>query len=514
LLDLWPNYDIQRRVERGAPIAKIFINYRRGDSDATAGRLHDALGSAFGFENLFMDIDAIPTGVDFVEFLAKQVAACDFFIAVIGPDWLDARDEKTGIRRLQNPNDYVGIEIAAALKRNIPVAPVLVDGARFPLADQLPDSIKPLVRRHAAELRNAQFRRDVQALTDEIRRAINSKQGWLVRGALAGFGLLHRRWGVVTAGALVGLFSGLITFYYLSSPVIVDTDKATTEKAAADAKARAEKAAVEKAAAVKNAEEKAAAEKVAIKKADEAKADADAAAKKAAVEKDAGQKDAADRAAKAAADKAAREKVAADKAAAEKDAAEKAAAEKAAAEQKAAAESAAAERRSQALRKFTTRKNRDILKNDIAINGAIGTSQPDIGACAAQCDDTPACRAFSFDHVMSKCYLKSNVATSVTDATSTIAVKLPLQLPSASNAPQEIQSKRDTRIINTDPPSSSSRKKVSSLNSCKSFCLDSMTCVAFTFLKNTPNENCEMFGGLKGFLNDTSAESGYKRQSR
>jgi len=71
--------------------AKIFINYRRDDSTGTAGRLHDRLAQSFGRKNLFMDIDHIPPGVDFINYLNNQVAACDVFLAVIGPNWLDAK---------------------------------------------------------------------------------------------------------------------------------------------------------------------------------------------------------------------------------------------------------------------------------------------------------------------------------------------------------------------------------------------------------------------------------------
>ena len=99
-----------------------------------------------------MDVDHIPAGVDFVEYLPSQVAACDVFLAVIGPNWLDAKDDD-GRRRFDNPDDFVMIEIAAALARNIRVIPVLVDGARTPKADKLPNSIKPLVRRNAVEVR-------------------------------------------------------------------------------------------------------------------------------------------------------------------------------------------------------------------------------------------------------------------------------------------------------------------------------------------------------------------------
>ena len=79
---------------------KIFINYRRDDSISTAGRLHDRLAQAFGRKNLFMDVDHVPAGVDFVEYLNGQVAACDVFLAVIGPNWVDAKDE-SGRRRFE-----------------------------------------------------------------------------------------------------------------------------------------------------------------------------------------------------------------------------------------------------------------------------------------------------------------------------------------------------------------------------------------------------------------------------
>src|SRR4029453_9644354 len=122
---------------------KIFINYRRDDSIGTAGRLHDRLAQAFGRKNLFMDVDHIPAGVDFVEYLNSQLAACDIFLAVIGPNWLDAKNDAGG-RRLHAPGDFVAIEISAALARKIRVVPVLIDGARMPDSRELPEPLKPL----------------------------------------------------------------------------------------------------------------------------------------------------------------------------------------------------------------------------------------------------------------------------------------------------------------------------------------------------------------------------------
>jgi hypothetical protein len=188
---------------------KIFINYRREDSIGTAGRLHDRLAQAFGQQNLFMDVDSIPAGVDFVADLNSQVAACRVFLAVIGPNWLDAKDE-SGARRLDNPDDFVTIEIAAALARDIRVIPVLVDDARMPKADKLPDTIKPLVRRNAVEVRNAQFGRDAETLVARMREALGEEVAgpgrWRVR-AIAG-----------AAAVAVVFLVGWIGYSWMSAP--------------------------------------------------------------------------------------------------------------------------------------------------------------------------------------------------------------------------------------------------------------------------------------------------------
>ena len=165
----------------------IFINYRREDSAATAGRLHDRLVQVFGWKNVFMDVDQIPAGIDFVAHLNNQVAASNVLLVIIGPHWLDVKDE-AGQRRLDQPDDFVAIEIEAALSRDIRVIPVLVDGASIPKANELRDSLKPLVRRQAIDVRQAHFGRDAEALIERLREALGDKAGlgrWRVR-ALAG----------------------------------------------------------------------------------------------------------------------------------------------------------------------------------------------------------------------------------------------------------------------------------------------------------------------------------------
>src|SRR5262245_20886754 len=150
---------------------RIFINYRRGDDQAAAGRLYDRLLQHFDREQLFMDVDAIEPGVDFVKSLDEQVAACIAFIAVIGPRWLNARNND-GNPRLDNPTDYVRVEIESALKRDIRVIPVLVDGASMPRPSDLPPSLQALGRRNAVEIAHHRFAADCDDLARRIKRAL------------------------------------------------------------------------------------------------------------------------------------------------------------------------------------------------------------------------------------------------------------------------------------------------------------------------------------------------------
>lgn len=154
---------------------RIFINYRRGDSQAAAGRLNDRLLQHFGRDQVFMDVEAIEPGVDFVTWIDEQVAACGVFISVIGPDWLAARTAD-GHPRISDPNDYVRLEIESALKRNIRVIPVLVDGATMPQSTDLPSSIDALARRQAVQIAHHRFTADCDDLARGIKRALGIAQ--------------------------------------------------------------------------------------------------------------------------------------------------------------------------------------------------------------------------------------------------------------------------------------------------------------------------------------------------
>ncbi len=128
---------------------RIFISYRREDSKYQAIRIYDAFCKELAPENVFLDIDSIAPGDDFVETLESRVNECDILMALIGPNWITASNPATSRRRLDDPNDFVRIEIRKALSRAVPVVPVLIDGARMPDPDHLPDDLKALARRQA-----------------------------------------------------------------------------------------------------------------------------------------------------------------------------------------------------------------------------------------------------------------------------------------------------------------------------------------------------------------------------
>lgn len=149
----------------------IFLSYRRGDSPGFAGRLFDRVEDRFGEGSVFMDVDGIDPGLDFVEVLNDHLGSCKALVAIIGPEWLSATDAR-GRRRLDDPNDFVRLEIATALTRNIRVIPVLVDGAASPATEDLPDDLQPLARRQAVTITHERFGQDIQPLMAAIERAV------------------------------------------------------------------------------------------------------------------------------------------------------------------------------------------------------------------------------------------------------------------------------------------------------------------------------------------------------
>jgi hypothetical protein len=154
---------------------KIFINYRRGDDPGFAQALLGRLERAFSAEQLFIDVDNIEPGMDFVRVLEEQISKCDVVLAVIGKGWIDALDERNA-RRLDNPEDWVRVEISSALKQDKRVIPVLVGDALMPRSDQLPDALKPLATRNAVRLRHDRFRADADGLVKALQKVLEDAE--------------------------------------------------------------------------------------------------------------------------------------------------------------------------------------------------------------------------------------------------------------------------------------------------------------------------------------------------
>jgi hypothetical protein len=150
-------------------MSEIFISYRRADSQAISDRLHEYLARAFGERNVFKDVDDIPIGADFRKVLHERVTACDVLLVVIGREWANVAYDD-GTPRLDDPNDFVRIEVESGLSRDdLLVLPVLVNGARMPNPDRLPDGLREVCYRNAVEVRNdPDFRNDMQRLINQL----------------------------------------------------------------------------------------------------------------------------------------------------------------------------------------------------------------------------------------------------------------------------------------------------------------------------------------------------------
>ena len=187
-------------------MARIFINYRRDDAAGFARSLYEHLDQEFRQGQVFMDVEALrEPGVDFVKEIERSLSRCAVMLVLIGKGWHSSADA-AGRRRLDQPDDFVRLEIAAALKRDVRVMPVLLNGATMPSAEELPADLQPLGRRQAIALTHDDWAHDVSRLVESIakagirRRSARGRTGWSTRSLIiAG-----------TAGAALGL--GLIVW--------------------------------------------------------------------------------------------------------------------------------------------------------------------------------------------------------------------------------------------------------------------------------------------------------------
>jgi TIR domain len=148
-------------------VVRVFISYRRGDASAWAGRLRDGLTARLDEDDVYQDVVTVDAGEDFALSIDSALERCDVVLAVIGPQWLSIVGTD-GNRRLDDPDDYVRIELGRALALNKRVIPVLVGGATMPAADRLPDDLTRLGLRQALTLDDATWRRDVDDLVNRL----------------------------------------------------------------------------------------------------------------------------------------------------------------------------------------------------------------------------------------------------------------------------------------------------------------------------------------------------------
>jgi hypothetical protein len=145
----------------------IFISYRRDDVAGDAGRLFDDLARRCRRDRVFIDLE-IPPGIDFRSVLADKLQVCDVVFAVIGPRWLEARNAESGTRRLDDPGDYVRMEIEVALEKGKTVIPLILPGARIPRPEELPETMRGLAWRNAFDLRRDRWTVDLNALVGQL----------------------------------------------------------------------------------------------------------------------------------------------------------------------------------------------------------------------------------------------------------------------------------------------------------------------------------------------------------
>ena len=180
-------------------MASIFISYRREDASGHAGRLCDRLNARFGANRVFMDVEDVRPGQDFVQAIDETVAMCDHLLVVIGPRWLDAMN-----RRRESDADYVSHEIRSGLRRGKTIVPVLVGGATMPAPAQLPSDLAELSRRNAVQIHDDRFDEDVERLARALgeeapapNQERSASRRWLVAAAVlavcAGVGFLAFR---------------------------------------------------------------------------------------------------------------------------------------------------------------------------------------------------------------------------------------------------------------------------------------------------------------------------------
>ncbi|NJM33698.1 MAG: toll/interleukin-1 receptor domain-containing protein [Rhodomicrobium sp.] len=177
---------------------RIFISYRRSDTQQAAGRLYDRLAEQFGRDEVFRDIDQIAPGIDFSEHINDRLKRCEVLLALIGDRWLSAQKSSWLFRtsRLKDPDDWVRQEIEIAMRRGISIIPVLIDDAMMPGAADLPMSLKPFASKNAIRLRDKNFGFDYGKLSEIVSDKLGLARSAAPSAPASGFSLEDARLGV------------------------------------------------------------------------------------------------------------------------------------------------------------------------------------------------------------------------------------------------------------------------------------------------------------------------------
>lgn len=228
----------------------VFISYRRGDTAGEARALYNELASRFGEESVFMDVDNIALGRDFRQALHERLESCDLMLVLVGRDWVDARNS-SGARRLEDPADFVSLEIEAALKRNIAVTPVLVQGAQMPTLEQLPANVKDFAYRNGFELSHSRWESDVQEMFKRLHLAKPAEPRVESPAVPAGISAAapavaqraaRKPWAAIAAAALaLAAITGGGTLYFQRAAeenARIEQQRLASEKANADTEAK------------------------------------------------------------------------------------------------------------------------------------------------------------------------------------------------------------------------------------------------------------------------------------
>lgn len=193
---------------------RVFLSYRRGDVGGHAGRLADALHQRLGPKNVFQDVVAIAPGRDYTAVIDHALDESDAVLVVIGPGWLAAATPR-GVPRLFEPDDYVRLETARALQRDVRVVPVLVGGASLPAAADLPEDLQALAQRQAVVLHDETWHQDLDGLVRSLRGepvvATKRRRRWqlaAVAGVVVVVGLGGAGWAVWGSGGGHGSSDG------------------------------------------------------------------------------------------------------------------------------------------------------------------------------------------------------------------------------------------------------------------------------------------------------------------